>query len=77
MVKWQNEALDKAHALTLAINLLSKGSASLSAIAEGNPALVKDWIEELARWRAQSLKESELFDLVIEALHRARSPSVH
>jgi hypothetical protein len=77
MVKWQKEALDKAHALTLAINLLTKGSSELSAIAENNPALVSDWLEELARWRMQSIKESELFDLVIETLERDRCPAIN
>lgn len=77
MIKWQKEALDKACALTLANKLLSKGLSELCAIAASNPALVSDWIDELARWRAQSLRESELFDLVIEALRRTRSPSVH
>jgi hypothetical protein len=77
MVKRQKEALDKAHALTLAISLLSKGPSELSAIAENNPALASDWIEELARWRAQSLKESELFDLVIETLERGRCLAIN
>ena len=77
MVKRQKEALDKAHALTLAISLLSKGSSEISAIAENNPALASEWIEELARWRAQSLKESELFALVIEALESGRCPATN
>jgi hypothetical protein len=77
MVKRQKEALDKANALTLAISLLSKGPSELSAIAENNPALASDWIEELARWRAQSLKESELFDLVIETLERGRCLAIN
>jgi hypothetical protein len=77
MVKRQKEALDKAHALTLAISLHSKGSSELSAIAENNPAFVSEWIEELAQWRAQSLKESELFDLVIKALERGRCPAIN
>ena len=75
MVKWQQQALDKALALTLATNLLTKDSSELCAIAGSSPVLVREWIEELARWREQSRRESELFDVVIEALDAAQLPS--
>ena len=69
MVKLKQQALDKALALKLAGDLLSKSASELSAIAGSNPALVGDW---MARWREQSQSETEMFDNVIEELDAAQ-----
>jgi len=76
MVTWQKHALDKAHALKLASNLLTKRSSELCAVAESNPALVREWIEELAQWCEQARRETALFDNVIDDLHAAQRPAI-
>ena len=76
MVTWQKQALDKAHALKLASNLLTKRPSELCAVAGSNPALLREWIEELVRWREQARRETALFDSVIDELHAAQHSAI-
>ena len=77
MMKLQQQALDRALAAKLASDLLSKSSSELCAIFGSNPAVVRDWIGELARWREQSRQEAKLFDEVIEHLDAGQRLTVH
>jgi hypothetical protein len=70
--KLKNEALDRAHTLMFAANLLTKGSSEQCAVVGTNPALVREWIEELQHWREQSQRETELLDLAINDLRAAQ-----
>ena len=55
-----------------ATNLLAKSASERCAIAGANPLLVREWMEELQRWRAQSQLETELLDKAIEDLRGAQ-----
>ena len=72
MIKLQKQALDKAHALMFATNLLAKSSSERCAIVGTNPLLVREWMHDLLRWRAQSQREIELLDQAIEDLCTAQ-----
>jgi hypothetical protein len=72
VVKLQEHALDKAHTLMFATNLLAKSSSERCAIVGTNPLLVREWMEELRRWREQSQRETELLDQAIDDLHTAQ-----
>ena len=65
------EALDRAHTLMFANNLLAKSSSERFSIVATNPALVKEWTEELRRLREQLHREIELLDQSIGDLRTA------
>ena len=72
MFKAQEEVLDKVQALRLARRLLQKGQSDIAAIAVDNPALLRDWIDELRMWRQQSQRDLDLFDAAIDDLSAAQ-----
>lgn len=72
MVELQKEALDKAHALKLANNLMTKDPSELCSIAVSNPVLIREWIEELTRWREQSRRDTDLLHEVMDKLSAAQ-----
>ncbi len=71
LVRLQKDALDKAQALAWARNWLAKDPYEVCSIATSNPALLREWIDELMRWREQSRRETELFHEVIAHLRAA------
>ena len=70
-MRLQKDALDKAQALAWAKNWLAKDLSEVCSMATSNPALLREWIDELARWREQSRRETELFHEVIAHLRAA------
>ena len=68
----KKEALDRAHTLMFAANVLAKSSSEQCTVVGTNPALVREWIEELQHWRAQSQRETDLLDRAIDDLRTAQ-----
>jgi hypothetical protein len=58
----------RAYALRWAATLSNRGSSELRALAASNPALLKEWLEELTWCRAQWQREIEFVDIVLEKL---------
>ena len=67
---------DRAHALALAASVCRRGARELSALAETNPDLLRDWLDELTRCRDRTRDEADQLSAVVGLLQKAqRAPS--
>jgi hypothetical protein len=71
-----HEPMVRAHALRWTSTLVSRGSSDLRSIAASNPALMREWLQELTWCREQWQREIEFFDQVIEELKVARRHTI-
>ena len=64
-------AIEKTSAHILAKSLAAKQQSELRAVANSSPALVREWIAELAAAQEQSKRELELFHAALDQLRTA------
>ena len=63
-------------ALQLAHGLSARDAAGLRAVADSNPALVREWMAELAVWHLQTQRDADLFRAVLDALRTAETSRI-
>jgi hypothetical protein len=74
MKHFVNDVIDRAHALALAASICRKNAQELSALAETNPELLADWLDELAQYRDRAGKEADRLSAAFESLRMAWHP---
>lgn len=68
----ERDTFGRAHALGLAASVSRKGTQELSALAETNPELLADWLDELTRYRDRAHDEAAQLAAVVDFLRMAR-----
>jgi hypothetical protein len=67
----------KSQARNLAKVLLAKGRDELRSVADNNPALMREWIAELASSLDETQRDAELFASILDTLKASEKSRIH